>query len=845
MKLSIESKVAIGFILSLLIVISFSFNTFFGMRSLIRENNTNKQIHEILKWTREAQFHLINCAASCREFVLSGSGKTYDSYMTSIKKAEQLFSQTISKLDEKENEEAVSIAIKHFFLLKALNDQIIETRKKEGVNQALSLLLEGKVAESGNKIVIALNKIQDSQRNKILMSFQNDIDAANRTIKSFGLLVISIVIVLSAVYYLFKKDLAERRSVHEKLDQMNETLEHKIKARTQALIQSSEKYRFLTENVKDVISLHDRGGFYTYVSESLKQMAGYEPHEMTGRTGYDFVHPDDVAYLQNIHRSILSNKPYTGAFNFRFLKKSGNYFWVESVANVVRDSSGEFENIIVCTRDISARVKTENELKEHQQMLQGILDNTQSMIFIRNLNGEYLLTNNQFEKMKDSIQGNAEEVQEIRRMEEILPVEMLYREKQKDNEILGANLPVEFEVKVPVSNSLKDYSFTKFPLYNEEAKIYAVCGIGTDITSQKKAQREISDSKAKLLALLHNSSDAIWSVNRELKLSDFNTSCKYMMEKFYHSAVFSEMSVERMSDRDTWPEWEEQYQRALEGESFSKEMKLVDGPEYHYYDVSFNPVVVNQRVEGVAVFARDITARKKTEKQLSYKVNELNTFMYKATHDLRSPLVSLMGLVDLAKSEMAADAPELKKYFEMIGKSVSKMDKLLIDLVGITNVSQGKLQINKVDFGKMTTDIIDSLGHHPNFECISIRKVINDDIPFYSDDKLLYSVMQNLIDNAIKYRKTGSSTISTISIIIECSAQSTAINIIDNGIGIADNSQEKVFDMFYRAASISSGTGLGLYIVKTAVEKMNGKISLASKESEGTSVYITLPNLTE
>jgi signal transduction histidine kinase len=375
--------------------------------------------------------------------------------------------------------------------------------------------------------------------------------------------------------------------------------------------------------------------------------------------------------------------------------------------------------------------------------------------------------------------------------------------------------------------------------------VYAICGIGTDITSHKLAQKEITDSRAQLKALIQNSSDSIWSVNKDLKLTHFNTSCVAMMDKFYGSHLHKNMDVREMSDNESYSEWEECYRIALNGECFSREMKLVYSIEDHYYDVSFNPVIVNDNVVGVAVFARDITLRKGTEKQLSYKVNELNTFMYKATHDLRSPLVSLMGLVQLAEGEAGADAPELANYFDMIGKSVAKMDKLLVDLVSITSVSQGKLTVNKVDFHKIISDITDSLRHYPNFESITIRKMINGDAPFYNDDKLLYSVLQNLIDNAIKYRRSGNSANSLISIIVECSAQSVAINIIDNGIGISERSQEKVFDMFYRASNVSSGTGLGLYIVKTAVEKMKGKISLASKESEGTSIYITLPNIRE
>jgi signal transduction histidine kinase len=183
------------------------------------------------------------------------------------------------------------------------------------------------------------------------------------------------------------------------------------------------------------------------------------------------------------------------------------------------------------------------------------------------------------------------------------------------------------------------------------------------------------------------------------------------------------------------------------------------------------------------------------------------------------------------------------KYFDLIGKSVVKMDRLLIDLVSITNLAQGELQVGWIDFNKITQDIMLSLGHYPNFGTIRINNNMTTPFPFYGDESLLNSVMQNLIDNAVKYRKVDDHIQSFISIDITCDEKQVLIRIIDNGIGIAEKSLGKVFDMFYRGVSISHGTGLGLYIVKTAVEKMKGTISLQSIEGEGTSVYITLPNL--
>ena len=235
---------------------------------------------------------------------------------------------------------------------------------------------------------------------------------------------------------------------------------------------------------------------------------------------------------------------------------------------------------------------------------------------------------------------------------------------------------------------------------------------------------------------------------------------------------------------------------------------------------------------------RDISDRMRVEQQLEYKVNELNTFMYKATHDLRAPLSSLLGLVSLAKSTRKAD--ELDTYFSMIDESTRKMDKILIDLVDIIKISRGVPEIAEINLSSLIDEILSLLNNSPGFKGIEITRSIELTRPFYSDPKLLYSVFQNLLDNSAKYKSHGIKN----RIHIAATETTTGIQILisDNGIGIPENLQEKVFQMFYRATTSSSGTGLGLYIVKNSIDKLSGTIELSSKEKEGTFVSITLPS---
>ncbi len=364
----------------------------------------------------------------------------------------------------------------------------------------------------------------------------------------------------------------------------------------------------------------------------------------------------------------------------------------------------------------------------------------------------------------------------------------------------------------------------------------------TDISEKKKHENEILEAKERMEGILENAISSIWSVDRNYSLTACNTLSKKKFKNLYNLSIFPGVSMLEHMSFEKQKQWKSFYDKAFDGEHFLEEVKENIWDKEYYFDISFNPIWLNDKVDGVSVFVRDITDRKKTELQLKYKVNELNTFMYKATHDLRSPLASLSGLVKIAKE--TAEQPELKTYFNMIDTSVNRMDKLLIDLVSIVNVTQGKLTISVINFEILIDEILESLKNRPGFSSIIFKKNIKSDSLFFqSDFRLIYSVLQNIIDNAIKYRKDSSLVDAIIIINISIVKNNAQIIVSDNGIGIASELLDKVFDMFFRATAESTGTGLGLYIVKNSVEKLGGEIRIESEEKHGTSVFINLPNI--
>jgi signal transduction histidine kinase len=275
-----------------------------------------------------------------------------------------------------------------------------------------------------------------------------------------------------------------------------------------------------------------------------------------------------------------------------------------------------------------------------------------------------------------------------------------------------------------------------------------------------------------------------------------------------------------------------------EGKSYSLEYRIVRKDKtICWVEGRFKPVIENGAAVRIDGFISDISKRKEAELMLEQKLEELNTFTYKASHDLRSPLISLRGLVKIALSE--SKDPVINKYLAMIGESTVKMEANLQELIAVALSKQGELKKSEINFSELLNEILESIKFLPGFDRVNITTEINVSTPFYSDRQSLHSILFNLVSNCIKYRNVNIN--SHVKIKIEEDQKNLRIIISDNGIGILPEYKEKVFEMFYRATENSTGSGLGLYIVATTLEKLKGKIELKSQYGEGCDFIIHLP----
>jgi len=222
------------------------------------------------------------------------------------------------------------------------------------------------------------------------------------------------------------------------------------------------------------------------------------------------------------------------------------------------------------------------------------------------------------------------------------------------------------------------------------------------------------------------------------------------------------------------------------------------------------------------------------------KVNEeLDSYVYRTSHDMRSPLTSLMGLIYLIKTEK--DIDKIEELTIMQENCVNKLDLHIQQIIHLSKNIKTESQLQLIDFRFMLKDIFEELSYFE--QANNVHKIIRIGgiAEFYSDTYRIQTILNNLISNSFKYYRISDGR-PTIEIDIHVSLKSTTILIKDNGAGIPEEKLPNIFDMFYRASNQSKGSGLGLYIVKEMVEKLNGTISVKSKLNVYTQFIIELPN---
>jgi signal transduction histidine kinase len=219
---------------------------------------------------------------------------------------------------------------------------------------------------------------------------------------------------------------------------------------------------------------------------------------------------------------------------------------------------------------------------------------------------------------------------------------------------------------------------------------------------------------------------------------------------------------------------------------------------------------------------------------------DLDTLIYRASHDIKGPLATLIGLCNIAMLDVKEQAA--LDYFNKVESTARSMDRILMRLLSINDIRLGNVVKKKINFENIVNNTLQTLMPKTDPKQTLVYVRIQPDLDFNSDEGLLRIILQNLLENALYYSTNFSRQESCVQVkVAEDEVRNVIIHIKDNGVGINDKTAGRVFDMFFRGNEVSHGAGLGLYIAKIATEKLNGTITLKNKARGETLFEVKLP----
>ncbi|MCK5280441.1 MAG: GHKL domain-containing protein, partial [Cyclobacteriaceae bacterium] len=354
------------------------------------------------------------------------------------------------------------------------------------------------------------------------------------------------------------------------------------------------------------------------------------------------------------------------------------------------------------------------------------------------------------------------------------------------------------------------------------------------------------DKESNLRSILDNSDRVTWLMNTRYELIDFNIEFSNVVKKRYkREPEINQNVLEIISDEKEQMVWRSRFESALDG----KPGIYLDQDNYdnkgRVYEIKTFPIKEFGKIKGVSVYIEDITELKNSQFRLIeknrdlQKVNsELDSFVYRVSHDLRAPLTSILGLINLMKIETSHD--KFSEYVDLQERSIHKLDLFIKEIMNLSRNSRLGITVSKIDFDELLNEIFESQHYAKTAE--NVKRIFNveENISFYTDRQRLSIILNNLISNSLKYvsphKKESYVKVDVFSENNEC-----IIIVSDNGIGISEVYLPKIFQMFFRATQDFNGSGLGLYIVKETVEKLKGKITVKSKNRLGTTFKVVLP----
>ncbi len=612
--------------------------------------------------------------------------------------------------------------------------------------------------------------------------------------------------------------------------------------------ESSERIAHILENISDIFSTVDSRGRYTLLNSAARDLVarqGVDADSLIGRSIFE-VFPDVLTTPggQALRRTLEERVPTSTE---TYYPAWGRWFWARNHP-LPDGGAASF------AQDITERRAAEERLQRAHAELEAVY--AQSPVGMVQLDRElrYVRIN----EMLAAINGLPPSAHIGRTLREVVPslapvleptlLHVLETgEPQIDAELHGTTLVPPHEPCTWLQSC--------FPLRNPQGAIVGVNIVVRDITEQKRATEALRLGEERFRSLVEIVADVPWAADASGRFKTAQTAWQsFTGQAWEQHRELGWIEAVHPEDRPglltLWHEARET--RGL----FHAQFRLwhrASGAHRHVIARATPLLAADGTVREWIGACTDVheerVAAEKLERlvaertvALQEKIAEMETFSYSIAHDMRAPLRSLSGFSELLLTEHADRLDEEgREFLRRIAASASRMDQLIQDILGYSRVMQGEAPRERVELAPLLRDMIES---YPLFHRARADIRIEGELPAVLGSEALFTqVFSNLLGNAVKFVAPGVKPL--VRVHAERDGDRVRVHIRDNGIGIAPSQHAKVFAIFQQVRRDSGGTGIGLSIVKKAVERMGGRVSLRSELGAGSTFTLELQSAPE
>ncbi len=620
------------------------------------------------------------------------------------------------------------------------------------------------------------------------------------------------------------RDVTEGRRNRERAQRSEEA-----QALLAAVVQTSE----------DAIVTKTLDGVITSWNAGAERLFGFTSAEAIARP-ITIIYPDErLTEEQSILQRLRSGERVEH-FETQRLTKDGRLLDISLAISPLRDGDGRVAGASMVARDITARKRTEQALRESESRFRSLVGNAPAAIFVKDVDGRYTLAN----PLARLALGSHDDV--IGRTDhDLLPADVADELRKRDLEVVANAAAIEAEERVRRPGFDRRYLSVKFPLIGDAGAL-GVCGVAIDITDRKAAEQALRESEERFRTMADNIAQFAWMTDENGWIFWYNqrwfeytgTSLEQMVGWGW-AAVHHPEHVERVVEK---------YAACLRSGEVWEDTFPLRGRDGQYRWFLSRAIPIRDQATGKVLHwfgtNTDVTAQREAEEALLLADRRKDTFLATLAHELRNPLAPLRNSIEIMKHG-GADGALLARSTTTMDRQLTHLERLVDDLLDIARISRDQIELRRevLDLCGVVEQAVETCRPLADSAGLDLRFDGASEAVFVDGDAVrLAQIFANLLNNACKYTDRG----GVVSIDVATDGDAAVVTVRDTGRGIPPEMLGTVFDMFTQlepaSQRVQSGLGIGLTLVRRLVEMHDGTVDARSEGSgRGSEFVVRLP----